>query len=242
MMELAHNTAVAPVLPQPILPVVNYRKSVVNGLNKSNQAIYEHMSIQHFKKCAVGSGLADCIDLRLIDDLIEKADAILDFGAGYGRAIEYFHFRNINARLYGIERVKKFADYLRKRFRSHCSVINSDVFEATLPEKLDLITCLWSSIAEFSYQEQVRLIGQFRRWLKPGGVLVIEQTVVGKVPQHFYTTDECHYYHRNGNDLLAYCAPYPEQLDHWCFDVGFKTRNTIVYETNNIPRTLYLYS
>ena len=112
---------------------------------------------------------------RAIDAVVRPGDAVLDVGAGSG-ILSMFAARAGAARVYAVEAtsVAVLAQELAaaNRVADVVHVIQGDVVDVELPERVDVIVSEW--LGGFGIDEGmlVPVIAARDRWLEPGGVMI----------------------------------------------------------------------
>lgn len=112
---------------------------------------------------------------RAIDHLVKPGHAVLDMGAGTG-ILSLFAAAAGARKVYAVERTemarvaRKIVD--RNGFADRIEVLQSDLEDAVLPEKVDVIVSEW--MGGFGVDENMiaPLVMARDRWLKPGGTIV----------------------------------------------------------------------
>ena len=112
---------------------------------------------------------------RALIDVVKPGDVVLDLGAGTG-ILSIFAAAAGARRVYALERTV-IADVARRMFEKNgyhdaIEVIEMDLEDATLPEKVDVIVSEW--MGGFGVDENIlpALVMARDRWLKPGGKIV----------------------------------------------------------------------
>jgi SAM-dependent methyltransferase len=102
-----------------------------------------------------------------------EPSAILDFGTGIGNALPFLAKRFAGARITGLDVSEKSLAIAERRFPRVATLKRYDGGDVPLaPRSFDLIfsACVFHHI---DAAEHVRLFGQLKRLLKPGGLMVI---------------------------------------------------------------------
>jgi len=143
--------------------------------NEDNAEFYEKIPIKIFQHYAYMAGLDDYSDLVLIKEYIQKANSILEVGAGYGRVLEYLINIGFKGDITAIERSKKFYGELKYRFKKNkINLIHADIKHFQPKKKFDLILWLWSGICDFNKHEQISLIQHLSTLMNKLGTLIID--------------------------------------------------------------------
>lgn len=142
--------------------------------NSDNALFYKNMTISYFRYGIKQAGLENYYDLVAIDNYIAKANSILEVGAGSGRVLDYLVDKNSKAKLYAIEREKKFCTFLKKKFASKVEIICEDLRSFETDKKFDLILWMWTGICEFARNEQFSILTKILSLLDYGGFLILD--------------------------------------------------------------------
>jgi len=121
---------------------------------------------------------------------IRSCNRILDFGCGWGRIIRFF-LKDIEAEgLWGVDCYKE-AIAICKDSNLRCTFESIDVMPPThLPDNFFDAICLYSVFSHLSEEAHMSWLLEFRRILKPGGVVIATTR-----PRHFLI--ECDALRRN---------------------------------------------
>ncbi|MFN3234108.1 MAG: class I SAM-dependent methyltransferase [Gammaproteobacteria bacterium] len=141
--------------------------------NEDNQTIYENMPLDDLEHCAHLVGIAHGEDIDQIQRYLYSAKNILEIGAGYGRVIRKLLADYPRANITAIERITKYADYLKQTY-PEVNVVNENIFNVTFTQKYDVILLMWSTFGEFSRNEQGKLLNYLLSQITPKGVIFIE--------------------------------------------------------------------
>lgn len=135
---------------------------------------------------------------RALEHLVQPGDVVLDMGAGTG-ILSIFAASSGARKVYAVERTQV-ADVARRMVErnghaARIDVIQSDLEELTLPEKVDVLVSEW--MGGFGVDENMLapLVMARDRWLKPGGKIV-----PGRVTAHL---------------APAVVPEFDEALAHW---------------------------
>jgi len=114
---------------------------------------------------------------RAIAKIISRGSAIrvADIGCSYGKSTISFAKSIPSARIVGIDIERLAVEGAKEKFKRepNLSFLERDARKTGLPrESLDAIVCC-QVIEHFTKEDQVKTINEFKRILKPGGVLVI---------------------------------------------------------------------
>lgn len=135
-----------------------------------------------------------------LERLVRPGDVVLDFGAGTG--ILSIFAANAGARkIYAVERTQV-ADVARRMIERNghaerISVLQSDLEDVVLPEKVDVIVSEW--MGGFGVDENMLapLVMARDRWLKPGGKIVPGRVTASLAPASIPDFEEAIEYWRS---------------------------------------------
>jgi len=132
---------------------------------------------------------------RAIERTVRRGDVVLDVGSGTG-LLAMFAARAGARKVYAVERTSM-AQVARQLvglngFGNVIEIIEDDVVDVTLPERVDLITSEWmgSYGVEENFLPAVLLARD--RWLRPGGGMIPAQVTVYLAPSDFNCQREQH--------------------------------------------------
>lgn len=143
---------------------------------------------------------------RALSDIVKPGDVVLDLGAGTG-ILSVFAATAGARRVYAIERTS-IADVARRvidanGFASTIELMQADLEDVTLPEKVDVIVSEW--MGGFGVDENMiaPLVMARDRWLRPGGKMVPGTVTAVMAPAHMPEFDESveHWRGHDGIDL-----------------------------------------
>jgi SAM-dependent methyltransferase len=130
---------------------------------------------------------------RAIAHVVKPGDVVLDVGAGTG-ILSIFAAAAGARRVYAVERTT-IADVARQLIESNgysacIEVLQSDLEEVTLPEKVDVIISEW--MGGFGVDENMLapVVMARDRWLRPGGKMVPGRVTAMLAPAHLPEFDE----------------------------------------------------
>ena len=119
-------------------------------------------------------GLNTGIDIDTIYPLIKDAKTILEFGAGYGRVINFLRKKGFANEYIGIERIDSLVKYLHENYPNEATILHQDIREIEIENHPNVILWLWSGILELTPEEQKSTIQEAYDLLAPNGLLIIE--------------------------------------------------------------------
>ncbi|WP_291725750.1 class I SAM-dependent methyltransferase [Bernardetia sp.] len=208
----------------------------------ANIDFYRNIQIEKFKELAGVTGFDTGIDIDQIYPQIKDAKVIAELGVGYGRAIEELEKRGFEGKIYGVERVQAFVDYIQNEYdNENLSMLHQDIEELELPEKVDAVLWLWSGILEQNLEQQRDSICKIRKYLKTGGKLFIEapqdkiKFVGMKINKHYIRVE------MDWGTLDAY-MPYEEDMHLIKESCHYKSLELIKYQsTTGLDRVFYVF-
>ena len=137
---------------------------------------------------------------RALRKVVKPGDVVLDLGAGTG-LLSIFAAAAGARRVFAVERTA-IADVARRMVERNghadvIEVINMDIEDARLPEKVDVIVSEW--MGGFGVDENIlpSLVIARDRWLKPGGVIVPGRVTALLAPAEIPEFDEAVAYWRS---------------------------------------------
>lgn len=206
---------------------------------ESNLEFYRKMELSKFRYFAEIIGMDSCQDLKTLDSYLQKAQNILELGAGYGRALEWLTAHS-QANIQAVERADSLVTHLQHSFGDRVAISQSDIRDFVPPQQFDVILWLWSGILELTEGDQKGCIEHYYRYVAPGGFMVIETPYksihkVGTLedPKHIKVETDWGVLH-------AYFIDQQE-ITQYALEAGFSDVQTIVYQTGKgISRVIYL--
>jgi len=141
--------------------------------NSDNAAMYKKMPLTHLKQMAIQGGIDQGCDIKVLTKYINKANFILEVGAGYGRVLNHIIKSGFKGKLFAVERSPKLYRFLKKQF-PQIPIYCKDIQRFKTKRKFDLILLLWAGLCDFSQMEQLPLLKQLVSCLNSGGFLIID--------------------------------------------------------------------
>ena len=208
----------------------------------ANIDFYKNIQIGKFKELAGVTGFDTGVDIDQIYPQIKDAKAIAELGVGYGRAVEQLLERGFEGKIYGIERIPSFINYMEKAYNNeNLFMLHQDIEELELPEKVDAVLWLWSGILEQNLEKQRDSICRIRKYLKTGGKLFIEapqdkiKFVGMKINKHYIRVE------MDWGTLDAY-MPYEEDMQLIKESCHYKSLEMIKYQSvTGLDRVFYVF-
>jgi len=212
----------------------------MQSINDSNYDFYRHIQIPTFEHYARLTGMDTGKDIDIIYPIIQKANTVVELGAGYGRATSFILSKGFKGKLILVERVPELITYLRQDLHITEDIIQQDIKKLQLEQPADILLWLWSGILELSQEEQANTIKQLYENLLPGGKLIIEAPfkqikVVGS-----HTSEQLIKLETEWGTLTAY-LPTPEEIEEDAKRAGFQSFQKINYlSETNLERVIYV--
>ena len=208
--------------------------------NLDNASFYKKMSLDVFIDHAEKSGVANGEDIEQIRDIIINSRSILEIGSGYGRVLKHIINIGFKGHLEAIDRNERYIDFCSKHYSNNVILNHADILYWKSKNKYDLVLLMWSGIAEFSKNEQIKLFKIFSNLLSEKGVLVIDK-INSDQPKNDVSIDGQNWnvYGNESNESLY--IPSEDEIVE--YSQNFRYRRKINYHAgNNVPRVIYLFS
>ena len=199
--------------------------------NQDNNRFYDHIDTAFFHNVIKTGGIDTHIDLKHIESVLKQAQSILEVGAGSGRVLDYLCQHHANKSLHAIERNQAFYQRLHAKYSASATLHQIDIMQFHSDLRFDAILLMFSTIAEFTPQEQVQLMLKFHECLSDGGYLVIDSFLHNSTPingtkiTHQETAIQAKH-----ADLHVY-LPLRHELISIAEDAGFTVAQSLRYET-----------
>lgn len=214
-------------------------------MNDNNIDFYRKININKFKEIAGLIGLDTKIDIDLVYPYIQSAKILVEFGAGYGRALEALLEKKFKGKIIAFERSPELVRYLEKQFANEIiatklTLVEADFKQFGIEEKAEAVLWLWSGFLELSQKEQKENVKHIFDHLESKGILIIEIPVEVK---HIGTrTDHQHIkVETDWGTMEAYMPRYEEMLEY-AANAGFQGIERIDYATaTNLKRAIYIF-
>lgn len=214
----------------------------LSDLSSSADEFYASLSECEFRVFASKSGLDTCFDVKAIKHEVLSASRILDLGAGYGRVVSELQSINSSALIAGVEKQKKYYDFLLDAFLN-VDFYNQDILYLDLVDKFDLVTLLWSTIANFSKNKQPLVFKKVASVISDRGVFVVDMADINAAPDYGDIIDGHTALVTQDNGVCDYLYfPTPEELCCIAINAGFKLIKKIIILRNRQVRNLFLFT
>jgi SAM-dependent methyltransferase len=209
--------------------------------NENNIDYYENVPPETFRALAQRGGLEGGCDIDVIYPYIEKTRAIIEPGAGYGRAIQHLLKKGYTGQIVALERSKNFLEYLKQKFSEKIDIIHGDTKSYRPSEIFDAVIGMWSHISEFPLKEQANILKHLGSWLKPGGLLILDTISPYVVPQNATTAQGAFFFIDSEYGQLCGHTPTPEEMKENTQLAGLQFVKQIDYQTETgRPRIIYI--
>lgn len=233
-------------------------KTPAGGINRANRSFYATLFSDHslgLKRYYTAAGLNNCVDLKVASKLnllpANKQAAILEIGPGDGRVINYLlehAYTNITA----IERDHTGAVELKNKYRNYSNevtIIEGDIKEYKPKIDYDCILWMWCGFNDFSKEEQQEMLNKIIVFLKPGGVLIVDNAIASGMTnvsstglQTYEEQTYSHIFKIRGTTYRAY-IPNIRELRMWGrYSKQVKDTFCTTYETDSSERPRHLMS
>ena len=171
---------------------------------------------------AVLGGIENGIDIELIYPFIQDARSICEIGAGYGRILQYLIKKGYQGEITGIERSQQFFSYLKSQYQERVNLICVDIMNCHFVQQYDVALWMWSNLSEWPPHQQFNYLKKLTRWVKPGGIFVMETIDAEQRPLNSTTYREQFYCHTGQHGVtFGYNASH-EEIDHYLLQLNLK--------------------
>lgn len=212
--------------------------------NADNAQFYASVPLNLLPDFAIKAGLDTGCDIELLYPYIAKAGAILEVGAGCGRALRHIIDRGYKGKMVAIERSQQYCSFLESQFSDTVTIINADIKNLEITNKFDLILWLWSGIGDFSKEEQLPILKKLSGYLNANGIIALD--IILPTSRPFGATDSSNnqYYvfpSSNNDCCVRVYNPLPHEIDEYGEKLGCKFIKHTSYKTpTDKDRMLYL--
>lgn len=151
--------------------------------NDYDLKFFNQISHDDFINLAETCSVDDNCDIAQTMPYIKPNSTILDFGAGYGRVIEFLTRHLPKAKLYSIETCERLYKLVARKY-PNCTTIYGNILDDDNPLQsieYDNALIMWGTITSFAKQEQYLLVKRLCQSLKKNGLLFIDVPIIGKV-------------------------------------------------------------
>lgn len=209
--------------------------------NVDNAEYYESIPIATFKKYAVLGGFQSGCDIDMFFEFIKNANSVLEIGAGYGRVLENLIVRGYTGNLYAIERSKKLFTYLQENFHDRVNLINADISHFQPDSKFDAILWMWSSISDFSQNEQIPILQRLLNWLTKDGLLILD-TISHKIKLADEFTQQDKSYVENAEHGVVYgYIPSIDDMKNYAKILNVSSQHLPYKTATDRPRVIHIF-
>lgn len=208
--------------------------------NRENNDFYEGISLSLLNEYEKQSGLDSSCDLNLVTPLLEKADNILEIGAGTGRVLKNLLSRQLKANILAIERSERLFSLLQAEFSKNLMLMKGDIVDIELNATFDIILWMWSGFSDFFPSEQAFLVKKLHSLLQSKGSLIIDTTRADVTPKNATDADGRFYQINIENVSINTYVPSEEEMQNYAQLADFFEIKIKHYITPTArPRTLY---
>ena len=209
-------------------------------MNDKNIIFYNNIGLDPFKELAEKGGFSTFKDLELISSFIPKNATILELGAGYGRCLDYFIQNHHAGKLIAVERSAHLYEYLTKKYNSTIELLNKDIKELVLQEKVDIALWMWSGIIDFAPAEQIESCRKIFNLLNKGGKLFIDVPMIGVQTIALHKDKQNLVLTTPYGEIEAY-IPDEQDMENIRLKTGYERIEIINYSTaTDKKRTIYI--
>lgn len=210
-------------------------------MNELNLEFYDNLGVDPFKLLAEVGGFNTYTDMELVYPHIKNAKSILELGAGYGRCIDFLIARRYKGKIIAVEQSAKLASYLFDHYDNKVEILQRDIKELRLKEKVDAALWMWSGFIDFSPEEQEQSITRVAGFLNKDGKLVIDLPKIGFQTIAKHQDDKNVSFESPFGNLKCY-IPDTADIKKYSDAAGFKNVFHQHYFTStDKERTLYIF-
>ena len=198
--------------------------------NNTNAQFYNLITPVELQKFAKKGGLNSGCDLHCLEPYWTKASSILEVGAGYGRVIDCLTRRGYSGRITAIERSQTLLQALQKKYHDNPNValLELDTHNCDqIAEKFDLILFLWSGLADFSAEEQPKIVKGLSRLLTKGGKLIIDNFLLDRTPLNAVQLKKQTYAFMLNNLTKYIYEPSVDEINEYAENAGLSYRKIL---------------
>jgi len=209
--------------------------------NIDNHEFYEGIPLETFKVNSILGGLGEGGDLDLITDYIFKANSILEVGAGYGRVLNYLVSQGFKGKISAIERSKKYARLLNKKFGNRVTIFDIDLQKFQTEEKFDLILWMFSGVSDFAKHEQLLVLRKLKQHLVADGNIILDTFSHSLKPANAINAEKQSYIITEGDYTLYGYIPSIEEIEMYAKCLDFREVKHLPYTTKtNSHRLIHI--
>lgn len=210
-------------------------------MNDKNLAFYNNLGVDPFKALSAQGGFNTFIDLDMIYPYIKDSASIIELGAGFGRCLDFFIQKGYEGKLLAVEKSKPYLEYLRENYSDRAEILDQDIKNLKLKEKIDSALWMFSGIIDFSRKEQKEVISSLFNLLSETGKLVIDIPRLG-FKTYAEHKDQQNIHLSSPYGTLDCYIPSLEDMEEAQEMAGFRNLIRMDYETPaEKERTIYLF-
>lgn len=208
--------------------------------NADNHSFYDNAEVILTDWSKMG-GLTNCPDLKAISAYIQKANTLLELGAGFGRVMQYLSNHYPDKQLFAIERSQQLYTKLQQLNLPNTTLYHSDIQKFNSNLKYDLILWMWSGLTDFAKDEQQNIIGHIQKFLTATGYFIIETFPHDVTPANGSIEDNQNYTLTAENKQLHGYIPSPQEMQTYADALNLNLIELIHYTTDSgRKRKLYV--
>lgn len=208
--------------------------------NEKNFPFYKKIGVPTFENLAQQGGFDTYVDLQNAYRYIQSGEIVLEIGAGYGRCIDFLIHKGHKGTIYAIEQSAELCEHLREKYKDIAVIIEGDIYQSYLPERVDSALWMWSGIIDFAPDEQAHTIQHLADLLKEKGKLFIDIPRLGAQTIAIHQ-DTQHITMKTDFGVMECYIPTTVEVQSYAHAAGFNRVDEINYETSTAKkRTMYI--
>ena len=216
-------------------------KDVMAKVNEKNFDFYNRIGLDTFQSLAIAGGFNTFVDLEIAYRYINPNEKIVEIGAGYGRCIDFLLQKEHKGTIAAIEQSNVLYKHLEEKYKKNAvQIIEGDVFNIELLDKMDTALWMWSGIIDFAPEEQEAAIKHVATILTDKGKLFIDTPKIGTqtIASHL---DEQRINLTTDFGRIECYIPVFSEIKDFADKAGFVRVDEINYETSTEKkRTMYI--
>lgn len=212
----------------------------MSRVNEKNFDFYNKIGVATFEHLANQGGFDSYVDLQNAYRYIQPNEIVLEIGAGYGRCIDFLLYKEHQGTIYAIEQSSSLCEHLREKYKDKANIIEGDIYQSFLPERVDSALWMWSGIIDFAPEEQAHTIKHLADLLKEKGKLFIDIPRIGTQTIAIHQDSQRINMKTDFGEMECY-IPTTVEVQEYAHQAGFNRVDEINYETATAKkRTMYI--